>query len=127
MSGSGIKQKIYKDLVLTSLEFEKMYEKSSRSFTKDYFVHLKKFVLEKLKFSATANKKENLPNSITFQMKCASCFKLASATVKRHKIDDENITLDFKSSCSHFGGMLYYYVFLFHIFKNIFYNFRTSC
>ena len=101
---------IYKDLILTQDELAQIYDVETQSFAVKYFVPLCKFIETKLKFIATSNKKENHPNSVTFQLKCLTCKNIASATIKRHKILEKNVIFTFKSSCNHYTGMYMIFV-----------------
>lgn len=111
------KIEIFKDLILTQEEFGQIYNVENNSFPTKYFVPLIGFIESKLNFQVTSNKKENHPQSITYQLKCLKCKKIASATVKRYKLVEENINFTFKSSCDHYKGMyLPYLCELFFIF-----------
>lgn len=98
-------------LTLTSQEFLLLFE--NNQFKSDYHKHLKKFLRTKLNFSGTANKKKRNPNSITFQVKCTAgngngnCNRIASISVKDHKIYGEVVDLDVKTSCGHMGKLFY--------------------
>lgn len=101
-----IKISIYKDLILTQAELAQIYDVETQKFPSKYFISLCNLIKTKLKFQATSNKKENHPNSITYQLKCLICKNFASATVKRHKILEENVSFTFKTSCNHYIGKM---------------------